>query len=100
MAELKLRNCPFCGESPTITFKDGKINKWIIQCNNPKCRIQPMTDYHRCKSVVVREWNMRDDNNHAHWIDLGGIYSCSNCGSEDGVETRFCSSCGFKMDGI
>ena len=39
------------------------------------------------------------DQKHAHWNDLGGIYACSNCGAEDGIETAFCSSCGYQMDG-
>lgn len=39
------------------------------------------------------------DQKHAAWIERGGIYACSNCGSEEGVMTDYCSSCGFKMDG-
>lgn len=57
----ELKSCPFCGEIPTMEYGNG-INKYWIGCNNPKCRIQPMTDAHTNKSVVTREWNRRVDN--------------------------------------
>ena len=59
MSELK--RCPFCGAEPMlkeINNTDGKIWYSII-CINEKCRINPSTDYHTCKAVVVREWNRR-----------------------------------------
>ena len=56
MSELK--PCPFCGVVPTVEFGD-EIKKYWISCNNPKCRIQPTTDAHTHKSVIVREWNRR-----------------------------------------
>lgn len=59
MSDVKLMPCPFCGESPRLIFVGGDINKWIVECDNYKCRIQPSTDYHRFKNVVVREWNRR-----------------------------------------
>ena len=59
MTELK--PCPFCGVVPTVEFNNG-IKKYWIGCNNPKCRIQPTTDAHTNKSVIVREWNRRVDN--------------------------------------
>lgn len=36
---------------------------------------------------------------HAQWIDRGGIFECSNCSAESGVMTRYCSYCGYQMDG-
>ena len=45
-----------------------------------------------CPLVEVEE-------KHAHWIERGGIYACSHCDAEDGVMTKFCSSCGYQMDG-
>lgn len=64
MTELK--PCPFCGGEATSIFGimiDGKQSEWnVIKCKNPKCRIQPSTDWHKSKSVVVREWNRRADN--------------------------------------
>ena len=64
MAELK--PCPFCGGKPTAAFPImslGEKGGWnVIMCLNPKCRIQPSTDWHKSKSVVVREWNRRAEN--------------------------------------
>ena len=53
-----LKPCPFCGAIPTLEYGNG-INKWWISCINEKCRIQPTTDAHINKGVVVREWNKR-----------------------------------------
>ena len=53
-----LKPCPFCGAIPTLEYGNG-INKWWISCQNEKCRIQPTTDAHINKGVVVREWNKR-----------------------------------------
>ena len=39
------------------------------------------------------------DQSYAQWIDRGGIFECSNCSAESGVMTRFCSDCGYQMDG-
>lgn len=54
----KLKPCPFCGAIPIIEFGNG-IKKYWVCCQNEKCRIQPTTDAHKTKSVVVREWNKR-----------------------------------------
>jgi hypothetical protein len=59
MAELK--PCPFCGKIPTVRFINV-LEKYWVECDNKKCRIQPCTDAHKFKSVVVREWNRRVDN--------------------------------------
>lgn len=59
MSSVELKPCPFCGESPRLKFIKNNINKWVIGCDNYKCRIQPSTDYHRLKNIVVREWNRR-----------------------------------------
>lgn len=54
----KLKPCPFCGAIPIIEFGNG-IKKYWVCCQNEKCRIQPTTDAHKTKGVVVREWNKR-----------------------------------------
>lgn len=54
-----LKECPFCGGVPKLRFSGENINKWIVECDNPQCRIQPTTDYHKLKWLVVREWNHR-----------------------------------------
>jgi hypothetical protein len=57
----ELKPCPFCGAIPILEYGNG-INKYWISCQNEKCRIQPMTDAHTNKGVIVREWNRRVDN--------------------------------------
>lgn len=56
----KLKPCPFCGEMPKVEFDEYYKKHWIY-CNNPKCRIQPNTAFHKRKSVIVREWNRRKE---------------------------------------
>lgn len=42
-----------------------------------------------------------DTERHAHWIDNGDTYECSNCGDKFyGIDTKYCSSCGCKMDKV
>ena len=42
-----------------------------------------------------------DTERHAHWIDNGDTYECSNCGDKFyGIDTKYCSSCGCKMDEV
>lgn len=53
-----LKPCPFCGAIPTLEYDNG-IKKWWIMCDNEKCKIQPMTDAHAFKGVIVGEWNRR-----------------------------------------
>ena len=55
-----VKPCPFCGELPDVEYFDD-IKKYWVTCNNPKCRIQPHTDAHASKAVVVREWNRRKE---------------------------------------
>lgn len=59
----KLKPCPFCGSEATAKLPviiDGKPSCWnYIACKNAKCRIKPFTDWHKCRAVVVREWNRR-----------------------------------------
>ena len=53
-----LKPCPFCGIIPTIEY-DDYFMKWVISCNNHKCKIQPSTDLHKRKGVITKEWNRR-----------------------------------------
>lgn len=55
---VKLKPCPFCGAIPKCTYIE-KSDKWFIMCESSKCRIQPMTDFHKNKGVIVKEWNRR-----------------------------------------
>lgn len=56
--EIKLKPCPFCGAMPRIDKNQSTMKYWI-QCDNPKCKINPCTDMHINLSVITREWNRR-----------------------------------------
>lgn len=58
MADVKLKPCPFCG-GEAIHRYGSNIAKYYVCCENPKCRVQPITDAHQSKAVVTREWNRR-----------------------------------------
>lgn len=56
----KLKPCPFCGVVPEVHYYiNGDKKYYYIACGNQFCRINPSTDYHVTKAVVVREWNRR-----------------------------------------
>lgn len=56
----KLKPCPFCGVVPEVQKRtNGEKEYYHIACENLYCRINPGTDYHVTKDVVVREWNRR-----------------------------------------
>lgn len=55
-----LKPCPFCGVLPAVDhWFNTKKMMYQVRCMNDKCRIKPWTDYHCARSVVVREWNRR-----------------------------------------
>lgn len=58
MAVAVLKSCPFCGSLPRVE-QNNSTKKYWIQCDNPKCRIQPSTDMHLSLAVIAREWNRR-----------------------------------------
>lgn len=55
---VELKPCPFCGSKSTIE-QNNSTKKWWICCTNTRCRINPSTDPHINRGVVVREWNRR-----------------------------------------
>lgn len=57
---VDLKPCPFCGTIPHVE-QNNSTKKYWIQCTNPKCRIQPCTDMHKTRGVIVREWNRRKE---------------------------------------
>lgn len=57
---VKLKPCPFCGGEPTLE-QNNSTKKWWVYCSNPKRRINPSTDMHIVRAVIVREWNRRVD---------------------------------------
>lgn len=61
---MELKLCPFCGgEATRIEILDclGR-EKWSIMCNNPKCRVSPITDAYAKKGEAAKAWNRRADN--------------------------------------
>lgn len=49
----------------------------------------------------IKFMNKANIERHAHWIDNGDTYECSNCGDKFyGIDTKYCSSCGCKMDDV
>jgi hypothetical protein len=68
MDKCKLKPCPFCGKVPVMESSDydPRVTRYVIRCENPKCRIQPNTDYHIYKSVITREWNRRAKDEQIH----------------------------------
>lgn len=77
---LKKAYCDFCNASDTD----------MAECPGECITHQIIDAQPTVEAATVR---------HAHWIERGGIYACSNCDAEDGVMTKFCSSCGYQMDG-
>ena len=59
---VKLKHCPFCGHTPIVKERldESRGRRYFsITCANEKCKIQPFTDEHVVKAVIVREWNRR-----------------------------------------
>lgn len=94
-----------------VAIKEFKMPETCFSCPmqfGGWCGVSPAEVDERVAETVDEAWIQKKpkwcplvdvDQKHAHWNDLGGIYSCSNCGAEDGIETAFCSSCGYQMDG-
>lgn len=61
MTKPELKPCPFCGGEVFIgTWESrGAPMMYHIACFNDHCTIQPGTDYHKDKAVVIEDWNRR-----------------------------------------
>lgn len=59
--QSELKPCPFCGEKAHLTTWARAENDllYMVECDNERCPIQPMTAYHKIKDVIVDEWNRR-----------------------------------------
>ena len=78
--DLKKAFCDYC----------NAIDSDMIGCPGYCDTLRIIDEQPKADAATVR---------HAHWIERGGIYACSHCDAEDGVMTKFCSSCGYQMDG-
>ena len=56
MAELKLRECPFCGGE--VQFY-GWGNGWSVECRNDDCYVLPETRICQSRKEATDEWNHR-----------------------------------------
>ena len=72
------------------------------------CCVSPAEVDERVAETVEEAWRQKKpewcplidvDEKHSHWNDSGGIYICAHCGAEAGVMTKFCSECGYWMNG-
>lgn len=60
--ELKLRECPFCGETPKfISYGKG----WCVECRSNTCFIAPETVTCATKEEAAKEWNRRANDEQA-----------------------------------
>ena len=62
MAELKLRNCPFCGEKAEVRISLGRD---IVSCTN--CHAEMVGSYINIDSLI-EEWNTRESPIVNRWI--------------------------------
>jgi hypothetical protein len=59
---LKRKPCPFCGsKQKALCFVRNMKSepRWLVSCNNVKCRVQPETDFFVRGADAVRAWNKR-----------------------------------------
>ena len=62
MTELK--NCPFCGHEPAVD--ETEPNRWLICCNNDRCRMDVFTDGMTSREAAITAWNARTSG----WISV------------------------------
>lgn len=53
----ELLPCPFCGDEPTIIYKNSPSN--IIECNGDHCAFNPQTHNYNSWQDCVKGWNTR-----------------------------------------
>ena len=56
---IDLKPCPFCGETPAL-LPVGRYS-WAIECQNPKCSVQPGTHPVDEDLQAVSAWNTRKE---------------------------------------
>ena len=57
----KVKPCPFCGQMPERLVLDLSDRKrYLYQCTNDRCLVQPATIGHRNTAHALQSWNRRD----------------------------------------
>lgn len=54
---MKLKPCPWCGETPTVTGPDAD-GEYCVGCCNPECNANPVV-YGDTPAEVIAAWNTR-----------------------------------------
>ena len=62
MSEIKLKQCPFCGEIPTVEQFVNLLKqvKFRIECKNYDCDVNTFTDWYADKYEAIQAWNRRE----------------------------------------
>lgn len=108
MTEIKLKPCPFCGQ--TINLIEGNV---LFGWHKPNCfwhylddgKISAMSQ-EELTSEAIKAWNNRADtrNESQPVLDDGAFGACPNCEYEfnselrNEYEIRYCPNCGQKLD--
>jgi len=56
---IDLKPCPFCGEQPVL--RRAVVHRRVIECQNPKCSVQPGTHPVDEDLQAVSAWNTRKE---------------------------------------
>ncbi len=101
MDELKLRNCPFCGDNQQLNYVELSNGLHYIEC--ARCGAAPHRLGARDRETAVKFWNRSacTDDDTAEWIDkeVRGTMTnvCSKCGSCSVYPDKYCGGCGRSM---
>ena len=115
MNEIKLKPCPFCGRSDTLSINevsqrldDTDIKQYTVICNtsgdNAGCGAS--CGYrHFAKQDAIEAWNKRAEKT-GKWIIKKDRFNnstyavCSECGVKNYAGNfKYCFECGAKMEG-
>ena len=95
----ELKPCPFCGEIPELRFvRDIGIWRygWQVRCCNKNCSATVQTDYHCFRSIAIKDWNERKEQNGNSHIDDSLSQGTQNTQPNGADATNLCPFCGIK----
>ena len=94
-----LRNCPLCGGVAEMELLTGYIeanvpDEYFIVCSNCGCGVGGANE-----QEAIELWNNRSER-HGHWREDDEYFynKCSECGHGEVDKTKYCSSCGARME--